>query len=440
MTLLSLKRALATAFLTATIGINAAETIVVDTSTIIRSIERNPLGINFNYIQDDDANRPSGVPRLCEVLKDLEVKWVRYPGGEKSDHHRFALPPYEKVNPVVKATRGKMYQRHAFGLDLLDFDEFMRAAREMGAEPIVVVPYDSAEFAQTELKEFIEHAKGWVRYANVVKNYNVRYWEIGNENWHPKSKNPVEKRTREILEIAGAMRAIDPSIKIGSSGVNGDNLDFVTYSNYALMDFDEYRVAVNPPFSRVREKTQHSCESDKVFAVEFNAVQFVEPKDWNHDVSHCIQLFDMMGQLLSADRIEMCALWGTRWMETEHSGFIWYLVDNKNVLTPIGYIYGMWSKNLKPNMINVSGPGQTRCFATHDPESGDISIMIINQSDESRTIQLEGLTTSEKAITQQTFSGKNPNHNWGSLTETDVTGNTAFILPGISANVINITR
>jgi hypothetical protein len=68
------------------------------------------------------------------------------------------------------------------------------------------------------------------------------------------------------------------------------------------------------------------------------------------------------------------------------SAYIWYTVDKNNKLTPIGNIYAMWSKNIKPNMVRVSGPAQTRCFAIHDPKTGELSAMIVNQPDRERTV------------------------------------------------------
>jgi hypothetical protein len=406
------------------------------------------LGINFNYIRDDDANTPDpNAPRLRDVLKDLNVKWVRYPGGEKSDHHRFALPPYTNVNPIVKATRYGEYTNQTKGYDLFDFDEFVQAARDMDAEPVVVVPYDAPGFSETGLKEFVEHAAAWVRYANIQKGYNIRYWEIGNENWHPKSKNPMEKRSREVLEIAKAMRAVDPSIKLGSSGVDGnivgDALDFVTYSNYEGMKIDQYSAAKAPAFSKLTQSAPNHInmplKDKEIFAVEFNAVEFTKPQDWSHDVSHCLQLFDMMGQILSDGRIDCAMIWGTRWMEEDHSGYIWYTVDRNNGLTPIGNIYSMWSKNLKPNLVRATGPEQTRCFAMHNPKNGALSVMVINQSNQEQTVKLE-TGTSFKSARHQVFSGQDAYDNWGTLTEsTGKAGkNTKFTLPALSANVITL--
>lgn len=433
-----------TGVLVAGLSCGAAEVIRVDTSDVIRTIERNPLGINLNYLRDDDANRP-GAPRLSTVLKDLGVKWLRYPGGEKSDHYRFAVPPYDRAAPAVNPARDGLYTKAMVGYDLLDFDEFVAEAREIGAEPVVVVAYDSMSNSGTSLEEFVEHAAAWVRYANVVKKYNIRYWEIGNENWHNDSKNPIEQRSRDVLKIAKAMHAVDPAIKLGSSGIDGkilgQELDFFTYSNYAGMPIDKYRMAVNPSFCKFKKDIPQQKDvnwaNKEVFAVEFNAVEFVQPQDWNHDVTHCIELFDMMGQLLSNPRLDCAMIWGTRWMEEDHSAYIWYTVDNKNRLTPIGNIYAMWSKNLKPNMVRASGPAQTRCFAMHDPQTGELSVMVVNQSENEQTVQIK---TSAKftSARQQVFEGKAVNDNWGTLSEKTVDSDTdtVFVLPATSASAI----
>lgn len=435
--------------LAAGLSCGAAEVIRVDTSDVIRTIERNPLGINLNYLRDDDANLPPGAPRLSAVLKELGVKWLRYPGGEKSDHYRFASPPYDHAAPVVKPTRDGLYTKAMVGYDLLDFDEFVAEAREIGAEPVVVVAYDSISHSETSLNEFIEHAAAWVRYANVVKKYNIRYWEIGNENWHNGSKNPIEQRSQDILKMARAMRAVDPSIKLGSSGVDGSiagqELDFFTYSNYAGMSIDRYRTAATPSFcgfkKNIPQQKNVSWTNKEVFAVEFNAVEFVQPQNWTHDVSHCIQLFDMMGQLLSNPHLDCAMLWGTRWMEEDHSAYIWYLVDKKNRPTPIGNIYAMWSKNIKPNMVKAEGPAQTRCFAMHDPKTGELSVMIVNQSDRERTIQIKPAAKFTSAK-HQLFEGKAVDDNWGTLSEKmiDIGDDTVFVLPATSASAITFVE
>ncbi|MFI7500680.1 hypothetical protein ACIBVL_19685 [Streptomyces sp. NPDC049687] len=66
-----------------------------------------------------------------------------------------------------------------------------------------------------------------MRYANVTKGYGVKYWEIGNEvygnghygaTWetdHHASLSPATY-ANYVVQYASAMKAVDPSIKIGS--------------------------------------------------------------------------------------------------------------------------------------------------------------------------------------------------------------------------------
>lgn len=88
----------------------------------------------------------------------------------------------------------------------LDF--FILQARQMGAEPLVTVRL---------LNGSPEKAAEMVRYANIKKKYNIKYWSIGNEpNFFVavlKAKSyTTEDLTKNWRAIAEAMLAVDPSI------------------------------------------------------------------------------------------------------------------------------------------------------------------------------------------------------------------------------------
>src|SRR5438876_335345 len=70
-------------------------------------------------------------------------------------------------------------------------------------------------------------AAAWVRYANVTKHYGVTYWTIGNElygnghygaNWE--ADNHADKSptgyANGVVAFADAMKAVDPTVKIGA--------------------------------------------------------------------------------------------------------------------------------------------------------------------------------------------------------------------------------
>ncbi|WP_188197122.1 cellulose binding domain-containing protein [Nonomuraea sp. SYSU D8015] len=143
-----------------------------------------------------------GSDETADKLKDAGVKLLRYPGGSYSDIYHWAdhTAPGGYVAPNT------------------DFDTFMRGVRRTGAQAMVTANYGTGT---------AEEAAAWVRHANVTKGYGIKYWEIGNENYgnghygaaweaddHP-DKSPAEY-ARHVVSYADAMKAVDPTIKIGA--------------------------------------------------------------------------------------------------------------------------------------------------------------------------------------------------------------------------------
>ncbi|GAA3613009.1 cellulose binding domain-containing protein [Nonomuraea rosea] len=143
-----------------------------------------------------------GADDTADRLKDAGVKLLRYPGGSYSDIYHWAdhTAPGGYVAPNT------------------DFDTFMRGVRRTGAQAMVTANYGTGT---------AEEAAAWVRHANVTKGYGVKYWEIGNENYgnghygsaweadNHADKSPAEY-ARHVVAYADAMKAADPSIKIGA--------------------------------------------------------------------------------------------------------------------------------------------------------------------------------------------------------------------------------
>ncbi len=97
----------------------------------------------------DDDNYLKPKHRTADALKKMEVKYLRYPGGNKSDLYLFSEPPYENAQPALaRSGRGAVYNERVikdykdYKFDVLDFDEFIALCREVGAEPLVVVADD----------------------------------------------------------------------------------------------------------------------------------------------------------------------------------------------------------------------------------------------------------------------------------------------------------
>ncbi|TMR90199.1 cellulose binding domain-containing protein [Nonomuraea basaltis] len=143
-----------------------------------------------------------GTDETADKLKDAGVKLLRYPGGSYSDIYHWAdhTAPGGYVAPNT------------------DFDTFMRGVQRTGAQAMVTANYGTGT---------AEEAAAWVRHANVTKGYGIKYWEIGNENygnghygvaWEADDhadKSPAEY-ARHVVAYADAMKAADPTIKIGA--------------------------------------------------------------------------------------------------------------------------------------------------------------------------------------------------------------------------------
>ncbi|BFO19295.1 cellulose binding domain-containing protein [Streptomyces sp. KM77-8] len=169
----------------------------VNTQASLGRMSDTARGVN-TAVWDSHMNDPE----VARLMKAADVGAMRYPGGSYADiyHWETHTAPGGYVAPGT------------------GFDAFMGTVRATGAQPILIANYGSGT---------PEEAAGWVRYANVTKDYDAEYWEIGNEiygNGHYGSgwehdehadKSPREY-ARQVRAYAEAMKAVDPTVKIGA--------------------------------------------------------------------------------------------------------------------------------------------------------------------------------------------------------------------------------
>ena len=151
---------------------------MVDAKKVIKTFEKSPLGINFDFLRDDDANRPLGSRTMVEAMNEVNPGFIRYPGGEMSDYYFFSQSPWTESDTRVFGWWNTQVK------DNLDFDEYMGYLKQTNSKPFLVTGFDLEEKTGISKQAYLEHAVEWVRYANLTQGYGVKYWEIGNENWH----------------------------------------------------------------------------------------------------------------------------------------------------------------------------------------------------------------------------------------------------------------
>jgi hypothetical protein len=185
---------------------------------VIGVVPQTAVGVN-TAVWDSNLLDPS-IPSL---LKAAGVRVLRFPGGSTSD-------VYHWRTHALTANSGYLNRAD-------NFDAFMGVAQKVGATPIITVNYGSnaAGTAGGDPSE----AAGWVNYANNVKHYGVKFWEIGNEvygngfygaDWEedlhaPDNPNHTGRKGnpglgpdvygRNAAAFIRAMKAQDPSIKVG---------------------------------------------------------------------------------------------------------------------------------------------------------------------------------------------------------------------------------
>ena len=172
--------------------------VAVNAGSGLGTIPSTANGVN-TAVFDGHLNDASAATALTNAGVDA----LRYPGGSTSDVYDW------QNNSVVS---GQSYANPSN-----DFDDFMGIANKVGAAPIITVNYGSGTAAE---------AAAWVKYADVTKNYGVKYWELGNEvygdgtygtSWEYNTKSKgATAYADNIADYITQMKAADSSIKVGA--------------------------------------------------------------------------------------------------------------------------------------------------------------------------------------------------------------------------------
>ncbi|KAF5346825.1 hypothetical protein D9756_010564 [Leucocoprinus leucothites] len=173
---------------------------------------------------------------VLEVLKDLRVPLVRYPGGNFVSTYRWqdGIGPKES-RPRRPELAWLTEESNQFGTD-----EFIQWCRTVGTEPFICFNMGTGT---------LEDALAWVEYCNSSSNtyyanlrrkngheepYNVKYWALGHSSsslqepslirfFHRQRVGQMESQdySKKAYQWAKALRLLDPSIQLISCGETG---------------------------------------------------------------------------------------------------------------------------------------------------------------------------------------------------------------------------
>ncbi len=205
--------------LSAVVNVNADKTI----GTIPRTI----YGANVEWVWNGngiwDEKKDALDTDMIRLGKDLGTSLLRFPGGFFSDFYHWR----EGIGSRNSRPQSRMLAAGSLSPNNFGTEEALQYAEATGSNLLITVNVATGT---------AEEAADWVRYVNNGQR-RVEYWEIGNELYVDLSKFdrsvtaiPPDEYARRFLEYAAAMRAVDPTIKLGA--VLDFNYGATTYRAY----------------------------------------------------------------------------------------------------------------------------------------------------------------------------------------------------------------
>jgi hypothetical protein len=243
-------------------GDAAIETTVnVDAAKVLRTIDPRRLGGTNVAMWYEPGTYDA--PDVRKWMPELHARYIRIPGGS------YANGVYWNGNGV-RGADGKV-DPSKVGPDGYPAVDYSAYAPSFLVDTKTLHPASNGWHGNVDVKkqqDFIKTIPGaeamacpnagtgraidaaeWVKWANKKMDYNVHYWEIGNEldrSWEAGNDQPLgkgqitaAKYTQRYNDMASAMRKADPTIKIGSCPYVeevlrdcGANVDFVSIHTY----------------------------------------------------------------------------------------------------------------------------------------------------------------------------------------------------------------
>ena len=136
-------------------------------------------------------------------------------------------------------------------------------------------------------------------------------------------------------------------------------------------------------------------------------------------------------------------LWGTRYLEGELEKN-WYALGNRNEILPAGQPLAIWGRFLKSEMVKVSGPKRSRCFASFEPKTHALTVFVINKDTVPRKVRIEVKATSSFGNADiYHFTGRGDTDmkpTWSRVGTVEVSANIleGVELPGTSITVLDM--
>lgn len=342
----------------------------------------------------------------------------------------------------------------------LQLDNFIALCAQLSAESAVSVRLRGGT---------PEAAAELVRYANVEKKYNIKYWSIGNE---PElfGDYDTERYNEDWRALATAMLEVDPNILLVGPDVsqyrgnvstdprdenmkywvdeflraNGDLVDIVSIHRYPfpqsmvsgpakIIDLEENSMEWDQIIPNLRELIRKETGRDLPIAVtEFNSHWDSAFRGEATPDSHysAIWLADVLGRLIKQD-VEIVAQFALQSASDNGGWGLFSRVEPR----PSYYVYRMYQQFGNQRVYAASGIEGVSIYAAEN-NGGRLSILIINLNSEEQLVPLEWTGAFSGEAQEWLFD---PAHNAEELGAVALENGATIALPAESMSLFLLT-
>ena len=218
-------------------------------------------------------------PDVVRATRELAPTMLRW-GGIFADFYRWreGVGPRGQRPPMLNLCWGGVESNQVGTGEFVDF------ARQVGAEPLVCVNFESdgrKNYMQAKgsvRTADAREAADWVAYCNAPSHperrahgaeqpLGLKYWQLGNETSYDRNGFNLETAAQKTVEFAKAMRRADPAIQLigwGDSGwaarmaeIAGEHLQFLAFHHMFDPDNGAQPVLRGELYRRDPEATWH---------------------------------------------------------------------------------------------------------------------------------------------------------------------------------------
>ena len=227
-----------TALVLPTIGTITAN-ITLNLKDTLGKVLPTQLGTNTTFRSN---NSNTDILNRIDLYKSSGMGTYRYPAGSGSNIFFWDGKAPQNTKQVLDAQGVTHNVNPIIGTNANTFTpaKFVQFKKTLNCEANVNVNYFYARYGTTSedtrvgatdvskrtarVKQAANYAAAFVKYMNIDLKANVKYWEVGNEcygNWEEGYNIDGQKVTgqeygEDFIVFAAAMKAVDPSIKIGA--------------------------------------------------------------------------------------------------------------------------------------------------------------------------------------------------------------------------------